>query len=373
METIKDCWGGQLEYGATTFFEVFRPSWNQALGYNDAPPNNQCGYTSFCHPWGGGVVNWLSEELLGIKPTLPGFIEFDVMPHPAMGVDQFKGSVPTPHGTIKVEMEMDLGKLQVEVPDGLTARIGIPDMGREIMDIRMDGELVYAANELSDDTSINPVLEEGFVVLHNIAGGVHNFKVSYEGEAPVYTTMKMEYPVPTVLKDSITSGNWGGVYGSDGYVLCAYLSDGDTVQDLRNLPAYVSAVNYSKQLGQQWVDGAKDQRAPSPGEKNAYPRNAGAIYTQDPLATLQTMTVDILMDQGESHQIVLYFLDWDKAGRRVAVEMFDLDSKRLLAPVQVVGDFAGGKYLIYAYDGPVRFRINHVRGPNATLSGIFFD
>jgi hypothetical protein len=259
------------------------------------------------------------------------------------------------------------------IPDGLTARIGIPKVGKEIMDIRMDGELVYASNRLSEDQSTNPLLEEDFVILHNMKGGVHTFKVSYEGEAPGYTQLKMKYPVPTVWVDTLTSGNWGGVYGSEGYILCAYLSDGDTVQDLRSLPAYVGNITYSKQQGKQWVDGAGDQRAPSRGERNEYPRNAGAIHTQDPLATLQTMTVDIQMDEGKSHQIALYFLDWEEAGRRVAVEMFDLDSKRLLAPVQVVSDFANGKYLIYSYDAPVRFRINHVRGPNATLSGIFFD
>jgi hypothetical protein len=39
----------------------------------------------------------------------------------------------------------------------------------------------------------------------------------------------------------------------------------------------------------------------------------------------------------------------------------------------MVRDFSGGKYLVYRYDKPVRFRINQVRGDNATLSGIFFD
>jgi len=363
METIKDCWGGQLEYGATTFFEVFRPSWNQAMNYNDAPPNNQCGYTSLCHPWGGGVVNWLSEELLGIKPTQPGFRKFDVMPFPTEGVSQLKGSVPTPHGIIRVEMDVDQGRLKVVVPEGLTARIGVPTLGKQIETIRLDGK--------SPDNK--PDIEKGFAVFEGIEGGDHLIEFTYRGEAPVYTQHKIEYSLPSVRIDSVTSGNWGGVYGAEGYVLCAYLSDEDTVQDLRVLPAYVSSISYSKQLGKQWVEQVKDPRAPSAGEKNEYPRNAGAIYTQDPLATLQTMTVDIQMKQGKSHQIALYFVDWESAGRRVAVEVFDLDSKRLLAPVQVVSDFAGGKYLIYEYDASVRFRINHVRGLNATLSGIFFD
>jgi len=363
METIKDCWGGQLEYGATTFFEVFRPSWNQALNYNDAPPNNQCGYTSLCHPWGGGVVNWLSEELLGIKPTQPGFRKFDVMPFPTEGLSQLKGSVPTPHGTIQVEMDMDRGRLQVVVPEGLTARIGVPTLGKQIETTRLNGK--------SPDNI--PDTKDGFAVFEGIEAGDHLIEFTYRGKAPVYIAQKIAYTLPVVLEDTITSGDWGGVYGSEGYVLCAYLLDGDTVQDLRKLPAYVSSISYSKQQGKQWAEKVKDQRALSTGEQNEYPRNAGAIYTQDPLATLQTMTVDIQMDHQESHQIALYFVDWESTGRRVAVEMFDLDSKRLLAPVRVVSDFAGGKYLIYSYDAPVRFRINHVRGPNATLSGIFFD
>lgn len=37
LHTVDDCWGGQLRYGATTFFEVFRPSWNDCkLSDNDA-------------------------------------------------------------------------------------------------------------------------------------------------------------------------------------------------------------------------------------------------------------------------------------------------------------------------------------------------
>ncbi|MGQ8335536.1 hypothetical protein ACUNWD_03235 [Sunxiuqinia sp. A32] len=73
LTTIDDCWGGQLRYGGTSFFEVYRPSWNQLLATNDAPVNNQCGYTSLCHPWSAGVTNWLSEKILGITPVTQAF------------------------------------------------------------------------------------------------------------------------------------------------------------------------------------------------------------------------------------------------------------------------------------------------------------
>ena len=57
----------------------------------------------------------------------------------------------------------------------------------------------------------------------------------------------------------------------------------------------------------------------------------------------------------------------------MAVEMFDRQTMQRLAPVQMVRDFAGGKYLIYRCDKSVRFRIDYVRGDNATLSGVFFN
>ncbi len=68
--------GRTVRYGGTTFFEVYRPSWNDALAPNGAPVNNQCGYTSFTHPWSAGVTKWLTEEILGVKPVLPGFGRF---------------------------------------------------------------------------------------------------------------------------------------------------------------------------------------------------------------------------------------------------------------------------------------------------------
>lgn len=60
LATVREMWGGQLEYGGTCFFEVYRPSWNQILQQNDPVPNCQAGYTSLCHPWGSGVTKWLS-------------------------------------------------------------------------------------------------------------------------------------------------------------------------------------------------------------------------------------------------------------------------------------------------------------------------
>ena len=362
LETVSDCWGGQLEYGATTFFEVFRPSWNGVLGTNEAPPNNQCGYTSFCHPWGGGVVHWLTEEVLGVKPVRPGFRTFTWMPHPGSGLEQANGRIPTPAGDIVVSYDTRKGRYEIDVPEGTEGSVGIPVIAESITECRLDGQPV-TGEMISGD----------HMLVEGIGKGHHIFEVEYQGMQQPYKGSEMVYPAGNVTEDRVTSGNWGGVYGSDGYALCACREEGDSVTDVRDLPAYVKGIRYAKQLGIQWAGQTKDQRAPASGPGNGIERSAGAVYTQDPRPTFQTMTVDIHMDPGESRQIALYFVDWDDAGRRLAVEMFDLETKRLVAPVQVVRDFTNGKYLLFSYHAPVRFRINHVRGPNATLSGIFFD
>ncbi|MFQ8826965.1 MAG: hypothetical protein ACLR76_05505 [Alistipes sp.] len=87
----------------------------------------------------------------------------------------------------------------------------------------------------------------------------------------------------------------------------------------------------------------------------------GAVVTLDPAPCNQTMTVDIRNKHDRPYQLALYFVDWEKAGRRSAVEVFDLDDKRLLMPVQIVRDYREGRYVVLSLEGSVRLRINQVR------------
>jgi hypothetical protein len=135
----------------------------------------------------------------------------------------------------------------------------------------------------------------------------------------------------------------------------------------------VASVNYKKNRNSRWAVGVSDKRAPAADTNNSFPRNVGCIHTNDPAPCDQTMTVDIVLEQPKTYQIALYFVDWDNKGRTTAVEIFDLQTKNLIAPVKVVRDYFGGKYLVFKYNKSVRFRIDQVRGVNAALSGIFFD
>jgi hypothetical protein len=80
----------------------------------------------------------------------------------------------------------------------------------------------------------------------------------------------------------------------------------------------------------------------------------GAIITQDPKPTLQTMTIDLDVKDSQEHRLALYFLDWDSNSRRSAVEIFDLKTLKLIAPVQLIKDYQNGKYLVFHYSGSLR-------------------
>jgi hypothetical protein len=372
LSTVRDMWGGMIRYGGTTTFEVFRPSWLSALGPNDAVPNTQCGIVSLCHPWGAGPVKWLNEEVLGIVPTSPGFGTYDVLPHPGRTLRRVSGTTPTPRGDIRVRFNVASGDSTVSAPAGTLGRIGIPKVGKTITRVSVNGRLAW-------DGDFHPVSGLGgagqdaeFVYFTSVQPGTYAFSTTYQGETPAYHEPPEEYAARFIKQDTTTAGNWGGAYGREGYVLCNYALDG---RDKRSLPPYVTSLEYFRAFPKAglpeattWASGTSDSRALSPGPDNSTPRNAACLSNSD-----QTMTVTLGIDGPRPYQVALYFVDWDHKGRRLAVEMFDADTLKLIAPVRIVNGFSGGVYLVYAYDRSAKFRIDKVRGDIVTLSGIFFD
>jgi hypothetical protein len=379
--TVHDIWGGQIEYGGTMFFETYAPSWNQCVPRNGAVPNCQAGYTSLAHPWGAGVTAWLSREVLGIRPAAPGFAKVDIMPRLGRALTWVSGTLPTPHGPVSLHFDKRSGSFEVTLPEGVTGQVHVPREERTIHRIMLGGQLVW-------DGTFHPVAGVGaatadaaFVTFSDLQPGQHAFKVSYSDapqslrHAALPQGAPLSYPIPHAKEDRSIGGNWGGRYGRDGYVLFDY--DGPH-QDRRQLPRYVRAVQASSRknggcLHGQPASSTEDMRALAPSRANELPRKVGQLYTGDPIACQQTMTVDVEVVDGSRYHVALYCLDWEKQGRRQAIELFDLKNLNRLAPVHVVDKFAQGAYVLYTCNGSVRFRINQIRGPNAVLNAIFFD
>jgi len=376
LSSIRDLWGGQIKYGGTTFFEDYRPSWNGVVGKNEPVPNNQCGFTSLCHPWGAGVTKWLSEEVLGIKPTSPGFATFDILPHLGSSLTNVSGTMPTPFGDISAGFDVYTGNCSVTSPVGTVGRIGIPKVEKNITSIRFNGSLVWDGTFHPVDGISSANEDSMFVYLTGVQPGTQSIVVNYNGNTSLYSELKEIYPASCLGFDSITSGNWGGVYGKDGYVLCDYNGNGS---DKKSLPSYVSSVNYYKVKGNGsplnavWAANTNDRRALATDATNGFPRNAACLYAMDGDQIGYTFTSNINILGTHDYNVSLYFLDWDNRGREISVEMFDANTLNLIAPVKIVRNCFGGVYLNYSYNKSAKFRINIVRGDNAVLSGIFFD
>ena len=372
LTTVDDMWGGMIRYGGTTTFEVYRPTWNSILGKNDPVPNAQCGIVSLCHPWGAGVVKWLSEGVLGISPRSPGFEKYDVRPHLGTKLTWVSGVTPTPHGDIKFRYDCSTGKGQLTSPTGTLARLGVPRAGRSVDQIRINGQLVWDGNFHAVDGISPRGQEDDFLLFELAKPGQYDIQTTYFPGRTKTIPSKEVYPARLVKQDMKTSGNWGGVYGHDGHILCGYLPGG---KDQLELPSYVESVDFFRAFPKAgrpdstvWETITSSQIALSRDRQNGLERTASCVSNTD-----QTMSLGIKIKDKKKHRIALYFTDFKNSGSRQAVEILDGETMQLLAPVSMVRDHAKGLYQVFECDRSVKFRFDKIRGELVTLSGVFFD
>ena len=132
LELVKTYWGGMLDMGATSFWEDFDLDWcKNATRIDEMPvtgrPDIHADFGdhcykglrhSLCHGWAAGPAAWCSQKILGVMPIEAGYKKISFNPD-LCNLKWAKGTVPTPHGVIKVSLEE--GKEPViELPDGVT-------------------------------------------------------------------------------------------------------------------------------------------------------------------------------------------------------------------------------------------------------------
>lgn len=109
IEYMRLGWGLMLENGATSCWEM----WDR--------------HTSLCHGWSAAPAMVLPAYVLGVRPVRPGFATLEVRPHPG-DLRWAKGSVPTPHGTVRVAWRVDEDRFSVKVtvPSDTSVRVRPP-------------------------------------------------------------------------------------------------------------------------------------------------------------------------------------------------------------------------------------------------------
>lgn len=111
LDQIRRTWGYMVRNGPGTMWETIGP---YGGGPTDIHPSWDAG-------WSSGAAPALSEFVLGVAPTAPGFATFTVTPHPGELTDA-SGDVPTPFGSIHVAWKTTPAGLALAVtsPPGTT-------------------------------------------------------------------------------------------------------------------------------------------------------------------------------------------------------------------------------------------------------------
>jgi hypothetical protein len=125
---IREYWGGMIHEGATSFWEAYDPAWPKRDFHVDLQADDTAGYRiSLAHGWSTGPTFWLMEQVLGIRPTAPGFAKTTIRPD-LIDLNWARGGEPTPQGMLNVDLKKEGNGLQatIDVPAGVEATVLFP-------------------------------------------------------------------------------------------------------------------------------------------------------------------------------------------------------------------------------------------------------
>ena len=177
---------------------------------------------------------------------------------------------------------------------------------------------------------------------------------------PVTATVTISVTAPsgpsaTFLKeDTTTEGNWINTYGIAGL----------RGHRQRHQPSLLRHRHPQRPITYTWASSTTDPRALQ--DAGGSGRIAAAWYSST------SFTVDVNMTDGNTHDLELYFLDWDNTGRSETVKISNASNGTVLS-TQTVSSFHSGVYLDYAVSGNILITITKTAGANAVLNGLFFD
>lgn len=155
--------------------------------------------------------------------------------------------------------------------------------------------------------------------------------------------------------DPITSGNWSGQWGREGYFLVGSHS---------SMPPSIVVTNYPESFF-VWDDKTSDERALEGTASEEGLRRAATW------AASSTVSFDVIFRDRRSHRVSLYLLDYNSGSRQIRVEATDAGTGVVLSSI-VADDLYFGKYYTYRARGGVRFRVSAITD-FSLMSGIFFD
>jgi hypothetical protein len=155
-------------------------------------------------------------------------------------------------------------------------------------------------------------------------------------------------------QDNATSGSWIGVYGSDAWDIA-----GDTTS-----PNPFATVVMSQHNTYTYEYPSIDPRAPYLGSNPS--QRIACVWYND-----VSIDINVTVNDGSSHKLSIYALDWDRNGRTLSFTL--LDSGGAVLDYRTISDFQEGIYVSYSVSGNTTLRVERFSGANVVLSGMFFD
>jgi hypothetical protein len=104
-------WRNMIRAGSTITLEAWDAKYKPNLDWN--------------HAWGAAPANIIPRYVLGVRPASPGFAKMIIQPQ--LGpLTRVEGKVPTIRGPVRVMVDAERRRMEVEVPPGTTASVFVP-------------------------------------------------------------------------------------------------------------------------------------------------------------------------------------------------------------------------------------------------------
>jgi alpha-L-rhamnosidase len=151
--------------------------WTDTVGFTALGEHWPADTRSRNHHFFGAIVQWLYEDLAGMRPLEPGYEVIEFRPEiPPAGLDHVAASHESVRGTVATTWRRtDEGlELEVTVPANATGRVHVPASSPEAVTEVGTGRSVAAA----EAPSVSLVGVEGYRVVYDVGSGHYKFRVT---------------------------------------------------------------------------------------------------------------------------------------------------------------------------------------------------
>jgi hypothetical protein len=229
--------------------------------------------------------------------------------------------------------------------------------------------ILNASNNAVLSTQSFSGFENGEYAIFNVTGNVIIQVTNTNSESNAVVSGIFFDPAPAVTTsatyvnlDTTTQGTWTGKYGSNGFSIA-----NDSTNN-PNPPASYATLSFTGDAQYTWSN--------TTTTPNALQEFSGASGSGNLIASCYysgaTYTINLNLTDGNTHQISLYLLDYDSGGRAETISILNASSNAVLS-TQNFSNFVNGEYAIWNITGNVIIQVTPTAGPNAVVSGIFFD